>query len=401
MLEEGHVAISDNGWTDNELGLEWLKQCFELETRRTTNGYRLLLMDGHASHITTEAIRFCIASKIVVLCLPLHTTHLLQPLDVGPFRPLAMAYRTGILERGSLNPVYSVDKLEVYKIARLRGISKENIEKGWRNAGLEPFDPKLVLDLLPKAQQESASNSIENPIEQPTSSTPIRQSTSISQPFQLPKTPGNVYDLEALFNRVFEKNPSLDLAIVDELKKAQKGACKALADSQTQRVTNDRLLEVAKEQKRRGARKRAEDCSSGRVIGIEAIEKREQKARDSAFLKAWREDFAIIDPKVFIELKVKSRKRKRKAIDAEAEAEAEAEATIPLLDPRLFEEHIRSPTKKGGEKASKAKATKPRKKAKALQETIEIDAESWSESEEVKTRAGRVVKRTSKVQKRV
>jgi len=65
-----------------------------------------------------------------------------------------MAYRTRILEQGSLNLVYSVDKLEfleVYKIARLRGISKENIEKGWRNAGLEPFDPKLVLDLLPKA----------------------------------------------------------------------------------------------------------------------------------------------------------------------------------------------------------------------------------------------------------
>src|SRR5450432_3355951 len=173
MLEEGHVAISDNGWTDNELGLEWLKQCFELETRRQTDGYRLLIMDGHASHITTEAIRFCIASKIVILCLPSHTTHLLQPLDIGPFRPLAMAYRTGILERGSLNPVYSVDKLEfleVYKTARLRGISKENIEKRWRNAGLEPFDPKVVLDLLPKIQDEidkSASNTIDNTIEQP------------------------------------------------------------------------------------------------------------------------------------------------------------------------------------------------------------------------------------------
>jgi DDE superfamily endonuclease len=79
-------------------------------------------MDGHASYITTEAIRFCIALKIVVLCLPSHTIHLLQPLDVGPFQPLAIAYRTRILERGSLNLVYSIDKLEfldVYKIARL------------------------------------------------------------------------------------------------------------------------------------------------------------------------------------------------------------------------------------------------------------------------------------------
>jgi hypothetical protein len=119
-------------------------------------------------------------------------------------------------------------------------------------------------------------------------------------------------------------------------------------------------------------------------------------------LKAWKEDFAIIDPKVFIEPKAKSRKRKRKVTDAEAEAEAkakaqaeaeaEAEATILLVDYRLYEEPIRSPTKKG-------KKAKPRKKAKGLQETVEIEAESWSESE-VRTRAGRVIKRTSKVQKR-
>jgi hypothetical protein len=66
-----------------------------------------------------------------------------------------MAYRTRILERGSLNLVYSINKLEflgVYKTARLRGILKKNIEKGWRNASLEPFNLKLVLYLLPKVE---------------------------------------------------------------------------------------------------------------------------------------------------------------------------------------------------------------------------------------------------------
>jgi DDE superfamily endonuclease len=95
-LEDGHIALSKNGWTDNELGLEWLQECFDPETRHISNRYRLLLMDGHQSHITNEALRFCIASKIIVLCLLAHTTHLLQPLNVGPFRPLAIAYKTGI-----------------------------------------------------------------------------------------------------------------------------------------------------------------------------------------------------------------------------------------------------------------------------------------------------------------
>jgi hypothetical protein len=28
----GHICVSENGWTDNELGTGWLKECFEVET---------------------------------------------------------------------------------------------------------------------------------------------------------------------------------------------------------------------------------------------------------------------------------------------------------------------------------------------------------------------------------
>jgi len=90
-------------------------------------------MDSYQSYITIEALQFCIDSKIIVLCLPIYTTHLLQPLDVGPFRPLAIVYKAGIQERGYLNTIYNVNKLEfleVYKTARLRGILKENVIKG-------------------------------------------------------------------------------------------------------------------------------------------------------------------------------------------------------------------------------------------------------------------------------
>ena len=48
---------------------------------------------------------------------------------------------------------------------------------------------------------------------------------------------------------------------------------------------NDRLLEVAKEQKRKGSRKKGKDCGIGRVIGIKVIEEREEKAREATFLK--------------------------------------------------------------------------------------------------------------------
>jgi DDE superfamily endonuclease len=52
----------------------------------------MLLLDGHKSHYTLEFIKFYIIKKIILLVLPPHTTHLLQPLDVAIFQPLAKYY---------------------------------------------------------------------------------------------------------------------------------------------------------------------------------------------------------------------------------------------------------------------------------------------------------------------
>ena len=49
------IGVSDNGWTTDELGITWLKTVFDPYTQgRTIGKYRLLLMDGHGSHVTAE-----------------------------------------------------------------------------------------------------------------------------------------------------------------------------------------------------------------------------------------------------------------------------------------------------------------------------------------------------------
>jgi hypothetical protein len=89
----GTIAVSDRGWTDDELCMEWFKIVFEPETLKVKKGeYRMLLFDGHGSHLTREVVSFCLKKKIILLCLPSHSTHILQPCDVGAFRPLADAY---------------------------------------------------------------------------------------------------------------------------------------------------------------------------------------------------------------------------------------------------------------------------------------------------------------------
>jgi len=44
------IATSENEWTTNERGVEWI-QHFDKHTKaRTTGAYRLLILDGHGSH---------------------------------------------------------------------------------------------------------------------------------------------------------------------------------------------------------------------------------------------------------------------------------------------------------------------------------------------------------------
>ena len=55
--------------------------------------WRLLILDGHGSHTTPEFMVECFSNKIWLVFLPAHTSHVLQPLDVGVFSALKRYYR--------------------------------------------------------------------------------------------------------------------------------------------------------------------------------------------------------------------------------------------------------------------------------------------------------------------
>ena len=86
------INVSKNGWTNNELGLEWLKHFDKHTKERTVSSHRLLILDGHKSHNLVDFHQYCEEHKIITLCMPPHSSHLLQPLNVGCFAPLKKAY---------------------------------------------------------------------------------------------------------------------------------------------------------------------------------------------------------------------------------------------------------------------------------------------------------------------
>jgi hypothetical protein len=86
------ITTTPNGWIDNEAGLEWLKHFDRCTANRSVGSYRLLILDGHESHHSTDFEIYCEEHNIITLCMPPHSSHLLQPLDVGCFGLLKKAY---------------------------------------------------------------------------------------------------------------------------------------------------------------------------------------------------------------------------------------------------------------------------------------------------------------------
>ena len=89
LLYNWSIAVSENGWMNNQIGLTWLKTVFNKHTKDcSVDQYRLLILDGHGSHVTPEFNQYCLECSIIILCMPPHSSHLLQPLDVDCFSVL-------------------------------------------------------------------------------------------------------------------------------------------------------------------------------------------------------------------------------------------------------------------------------------------------------------------------
>lgn len=121
---------------------------FDPQTRERANGKpRVLICDGFGTHKTLEILEFCLENNIILCRLPSHTSHKLQPCDVGPFAPLKTAYRDQVerLNRGGVDTVGKEHFTYLYKPTRERALTKRNITAGWAATGLFPFNPERVL----------------------------------------------------------------------------------------------------------------------------------------------------------------------------------------------------------------------------------------------------------------
>ncbi|KAF2895502.1 hypothetical protein ILUMI_10673 [Ignelater luminosus] len=142
------VAIVRTGWMISDLLSSVLKHFVEHE-RPTVANPKLIIMDNHESHLSIEALDFAKENGIILLRLPPHCSHKLQPLDVAVFRSFKKFYNAACNTWMINNPGKPIT---IYSLAGLVGdafpksFTPVNISNGFKKTGIEPFNSDIFTE---------------------------------------------------------------------------------------------------------------------------------------------------------------------------------------------------------------------------------------------------------------
>lgn len=144
------LAISDSGYSNDQIGFDYIQHFDEYSAKFQQGAKRVVIVDNHESHLTATVFDYCNQRNIILLALPAHTTHLLQPLDVNLFQPLKHWHKQA-LEYSRRTGCYDFNKVEfLAEIGNIRrqAFKRRSIIDAWAKTGLIPYNPTVVLSKI-------------------------------------------------------------------------------------------------------------------------------------------------------------------------------------------------------------------------------------------------------------
>ena len=139
-----YFGRTPNGWISTELFYGWIANHF---SKLVTQWPVVLIVDGHSTHIDLEVSKLCRDLQIHLYCLPPHTSHVLQPLDVGFFSSLKVSWGKAFENYKFSNPGIPLTKYTfaaVFKSAWIDCVKKSTITNSFKESGICPFNPGVI-----------------------------------------------------------------------------------------------------------------------------------------------------------------------------------------------------------------------------------------------------------------
>jgi hypothetical protein len=133
-------SASKNGWVDSTIFF------FFKKTLTICWNRRLIIYDGHATHVDLEMVYLARSSHISIINLPVHSSHLLQPLDLTVFKLLKVAWNAKMV---SLQRMHLGLKLPKSIFCTFYGetwlpLNPDIIDSELRKAGICPFNLEVI-----------------------------------------------------------------------------------------------------------------------------------------------------------------------------------------------------------------------------------------------------------------
>ena len=176
----GSVGVaSPNGWTSGDLFIDWLAH-FVREVKCSKSDPCILILDGHQSHKTLQAIDMARDNGITIITLPPHCTHKMQPLDRTFFKSLKSRYNATCddwMRSNAGKRISFFDMAELFGKAYMQTADVAKAVSGFSVCGIWPINSTIFSD-----EDFCAAELTDEP--QPVNDVTGPQSTASMQPGQ-------------------------------------------------------------------------------------------------------------------------------------------------------------------------------------------------------------------------
>lgn len=140
-------TYQERAWIDSDIIVRWFQDVFLKNCGPQRP--QLLILDQHISHEVLSLLELAVENQIIILGLPPHTSHWLQPLDKGCYGPLKQHYNRVCSEFMSESPQNVICKpvwARVFNLAWEAAMTEQNARKGFEVTGIVPFNPARIPD---------------------------------------------------------------------------------------------------------------------------------------------------------------------------------------------------------------------------------------------------------------
>ena len=128
-----------SGWMETDQFHEWLKT-FTHYVRNVLrlSGPIVLFLDGHLSHVSIKVIDHGIEQNVHIVCIPPHSSHVWQPLDVSVYSVVKKCWRVIVRDFNKRTGCENLSKFHfasLMKILHEQAFLPEHAVSGFRKTG--------------------------------------------------------------------------------------------------------------------------------------------------------------------------------------------------------------------------------------------------------------------------